>query len=164
MLNYLPILRKSALLFVSSSGFGGWHHVEIHNQNWWRSRLEAQGFVYSEYFTNLVHRFAKDGRQSQFDSQHVAYGMQVFINPSVAKLPKHHHLFGGWGCHDDTIDNRRGGIQCAGLEDALPPQYVPLLDCHLNKSAKALQIWNCVKTESREPIINPLKRYDENKK
>lgn len=27
--NYLPIFHKSALIFVSGSGFGGWHHVEV---------------------------------------------------------------------------------------------------------------------------------------
>jgi hypothetical protein len=160
MLNYLPILHKSALLFVSSSGFGGWHHVEIHNQNWWRSRLEAQGFVYSEHLTTQVHKFAKDGRQSKYDSQHIVHGMQVFINPVVASLPQHHHLFGGWGCFDDTINNRRGGVKCTG-EDALPPQYLPLLDCHLNKStsSKDLQIWNCVKTANGDVVLNPTIRY-----
>jgi hypothetical protein len=159
MLNYMPILRKSALLFVSSSGFGGWHHVEIHNQNWWRSRLEAQGFVFSEYLTKMIRLYAKHGRQSKFDSQHVAYGMQVFTNPAVARLPQHHHIFGGWGCHDDTIDNRRGGKKCQG-SDALPLQYVPLLDCFLNKSAQELQIWNCAKTATGEAIVNPATRYD----
>lgn len=118
------------------------------------------GFVFSEYLTKQVRTFGKDGRQSKFDSQHVVHGMQVFINPTVARLPKHHHLFGGWGCHDDTIDNRRGGKKCSGV-DALSDQYVPLLDCHLNKSAKELQIWNCVKTASGEPIVNPTTRYME---
>lgn len=100
--NYLPVLRRSALLFVSSSGFGGWHHVEVHNQNWWRARLQAQGtlatrpppfstplqcirvmaltcagFVFSDYYTDLVHKYAKEGRQAQFDSQHIAHGMQA---------------------------------------------------------------------------------------
>ena len=84
--------------------------------------------------------------------------MQVFINPLVAQLPKHHHLFGGWGCHDGTIDNRLGGKKC-GQQDVLPDQYVPLLDCSLNKSIHELQIWNCVKTSTREVIVNPTTRY-----
>ena len=29
MQNYLPIFHKSALIFVTSSGWGGWHHVEV---------------------------------------------------------------------------------------------------------------------------------------
>lgn len=29
MENYLPIFHKSALIFISGSGFGGWHHVEV---------------------------------------------------------------------------------------------------------------------------------------
>lgn len=29
MHNYLPIFHKSALLFVTASGWGGWHHVEV---------------------------------------------------------------------------------------------------------------------------------------
>lgn len=158
MLNYLPILRKAALLFVTASGFGGWHHVEIHNQNWWRSRLEAQGFVFSEYYTKLIRAYATDGRQSKFDSQHIAWGMQVFINPEVSRRPRHHHLFGGWGCHDGTIDNRLGGAKCEGI-DSLPSQYVPLLDCYMNKSQKELKIWNCAKTKDGEKIVNPDKRY-----
>lgn len=28
--NYLPIFRRAALLFVTHSGWGGWHHVEVH--------------------------------------------------------------------------------------------------------------------------------------
>ena len=29
MENYLPIFHKSAFIFMSGSGFGGWHHVEV---------------------------------------------------------------------------------------------------------------------------------------
>ena len=38
MNNYLPIFHKSALLFVTSSAWGGWHHVEVHEEWWWRAR------------------------------------------------------------------------------------------------------------------------------
>ena len=30
MENYLSIFHKCALIFVTASGWGGWHHVEIH--------------------------------------------------------------------------------------------------------------------------------------
>jgi SAM-dependent methyltransferase len=54
MQNYLPIFKKAALLFVTSSGWGGWHHVEVHPHSWWRHRFEAQGFVFSEELTLKV--------------------------------------------------------------------------------------------------------------
>ena len=30
--NYMPIFRRSALAFVTHSTWGGWHHVEVHNE------------------------------------------------------------------------------------------------------------------------------------
>lgn len=54
MKNYLPIFHKSALLFVTSSAWGGWHHVEVHEEWWWRGRMAAAGFIYSDELTELV--------------------------------------------------------------------------------------------------------------
>ena len=41
MLNYLPVFKKCALIFVTSSGFGGWHHVEVHEHYWWQVSLPS---------------------------------------------------------------------------------------------------------------------------
>jgi SAM-dependent methyltransferase len=133
MLNYMPVFKKSALLFVTSSGFGGWHHVEVHAHWWWRARFEAQGFIFSQELTDLARKFASDGvyiDKSLEDSQaqHLIHGLRVFINPEVASLPQHHHLIGGGGCHDGSVDNSDGGLECSGL-DELPGDYLPLLNC-----------------------------------
>jgi SAM-dependent methyltransferase len=133
MLNYMPIFKKSALIFVTSSGFGGWHHVEVHAHWWWRARFEAQGFIFSQELTDLARKFASDGFHidkslGEFQAQHLIHGLRVFINPEVASLPQHHHLIGGGGCHDDSVDNNNGGKECTDL-DELPGDYLPLLDC-----------------------------------
>lgn len=30
----------------------GWHHVEVHNHDWWQMKMEAAGFVYSKILTD----------------------------------------------------------------------------------------------------------------
>jgi len=32
--NYFSAFRKSALIFATHSNWGGWHHVEVHNDDW----------------------------------------------------------------------------------------------------------------------------------
>lgn len=132
MHNYLPIFHKSAMLFVTASGWGGWHHVEVHDQMWWRLRMAAQGFIYSDELTETVRGMAKAGRNSTSgdESAHLIHSMMVFINPRVASMPQHHHLIGGNGCYGNKINNRDGGVPCTG-EDALPARYEALLECKL---------------------------------
>lgn len=145
MLNYMPIFKKSALIFVTSSGFGGWHHVEVHAHWWWRARFEAQGFIFSQELTDLARKFASDGvhrnpKLPDGQAQHLIHGLRVFINPEVASLPQHHHLIGGGGCYDDSVDNNNGGLECTG-PDELPGDYLPLLNCKWepNRMFKILQ-------------------------
>jgi Methyltransferase domain len=33
--NYFPAFRKSALIFATHSRWGGWHHVEVHDDKWY---------------------------------------------------------------------------------------------------------------------------------
>ena len=129
MNNYLPTLHKAALLFVTSSAWGGWHHVEVHEEWWWRNRLEAQGFKYSIDLTQLARQQADNGAKSETDAQHLRHRLLVFINPKVAALPKHHNLFGGNGCFGSIIDNRDGGAPCTGNGDILPEKYQSLMNC-----------------------------------
>ena len=56
-------------------------------------------------------------------------GLLVFINPTVASLPRHSHLFGGHGCYGEVIDNFNGGLNCTNPVDHLPREYQSLLDC-----------------------------------
>jgi len=79
--------------------------VEVHNDDWWRMRWEAAGFVYSEHLTSTVRATAmKDSSRKDltldmkeenlyFVGQHIYMNAQVFINPMVASLPEHAHLF-----------------------------------------------------------------------
>lgn len=136
MKNYYPIFKKAAIVMFTSSAFGGWHHVEIHKLWWWQSRMEAHGFIFSEVLTEQM---AQEVRNEQFeannmnDGQILRHGIKVFINPSVASLPKHKHLFGGHGCFDGAPDNNNGGKPCMGV-DRLPADYMPLIECKKEKT------------------------------
>lgn len=85
--------------------------------------------------------------------------MRVFINPAVASLPHHHHLFAGWGCYNSiSIDNVLGGRECTGV-DALPGEYIPLLDCSVDKQSKestGKMFWEC-KQDKRAVIPQGFK-------
>ena len=34
--NYAKVLQKAAVVFVTHSNWGGWHHAEVHDDRWWR--------------------------------------------------------------------------------------------------------------------------------
>lgn len=86
--------------------------------------------------------------------------MRVFINPAVAGLREHHHIFSGWGCYNPRgHDNILGGKECDQNEvDRLPGDYIPLLDCSVDKARKEksrLEIWEC-KPDARATIPRPF--------
>jgi len=128
MPNYLPAFHKAALIFASHSVWGGWHHVEVHTEEWWNHRFASQGFVLSPYLTEQVRKQAKAGdvdktpHDDTYRAQHIWTQLKVYINPAVARLPKHQHLFGGPGCF---IDYNKPKVECKDV-DALPPGYRPL--------------------------------------
>ena len=125
--HYLPIFMKSALVMVTTSGWGGWHHVEVHAPWWWIARFEARGFVFSRHLTELMQSQVKiDQLRLHQGSQ--LMGIMVFINPVVASLPRHKHLIGGKGCYKGAVDNEDGGAECPGV-DALPEEYKSLVSC-----------------------------------
>lgn len=78
---------------------------QVHARWWWKSRLAAQGFEYSRDLSQEVRKVAMAGRSSpgSEDSQAIVFGMMVFINPAVASLPQHQHLFGGHGCYANKV-------------------------------------------------------------
>ena len=133
MHNYLPIMKKSALLFVTSSPTGGWHHVEVHEDWWWIGRLSAVGFEYSKELTMMSRKQAENQAKTIEEAQHIRHRLLVFINPRVAAMKRHHHLFGGNGCHKRVVDNRDGGSPCKDA-DALPRDYESLLQCNRSLS------------------------------
>jgi hypothetical protein len=146
MSNYLPIMHKSALLFITSSATGGWHHVEVHEEWWWIARMQAHGFIFSSELTDVSRKQAMNAATSIADAQHLKIRLLVFINPRVASLPQHQHLIGGNGCFRNVLDNRDGGIPCIGA-DALPLQFESLLKCNRTLEAGNRDwrnaLWKC---------------------
>ena len=139
--NYIPIFRKAAFIFVTSSRWGGWHHVEVHPDEWWIEKYRSYGFIFSESLTERVRAKAREDRQypfplgevpgqgNKFNPQHVYTSMKVFTNPAVASLPEHQHLLAEHGCYENR---KEGGIiinrACdeGRQESVLPPEYMPL--------------------------------------
>lgn len=124
--NYYTAFRKAALIFVTHSNWGGWHHVEVHDDDWWRTRMEMMGFVYSEHLskemrnkaeqdktrTDLVKAMQSD--KSYAVGQHLRTTLQVFINPMVASLPEHAHLLAEHGCY-----HGKKGSECGKNEETI---------------------------------------------
>lgn len=75
----------------------------------------------------------------------------VFINPAVASLAKHAHLFAGYGCFNqfsgDNLQglfNAGGGEKCDNDFENLPSKFQSLLNCRrdpLNEKS----LWACKK-------------------
>lgn len=127
MKNYWPIFHKAAILVVTHSIWGGWHHVEVHFREWWIQKMEMQGFRYSQSLSDMVKAAAKAGQFKEapngkpYNAQHLWTNQMVFINPKVASLPEHDHLFHESGCSGGI----RKAFDCTG-PDALSEKYLPL--------------------------------------
>jgi hypothetical protein len=138
--NYITAFRKAALLFVTSSRWGGWHHVEVHMDDWWIQKYESYGFRYDDKLTQKVQGWAIDESKNKtaiapdgqsYRAQHIWVSMKVFINPAVAALPQHAHLFPEFGCYggrgDGKIHHRECGTGRDGkLETPLDKSLYPL--------------------------------------
>jgi hypothetical protein len=107
--NYISTFRKAALIFVTSSQWGGWHHVEVHPDDWWIRKFELYGFKYEHALSeqakgwanedlNNATQIAPNGEPTQ--PRHIVNTLKVFSNPAVASLPQHAHLFPRHGCFD----------------------------------------------------------------
>lgn len=116
--NYLPTFRKAAIIFVTHSMWGGWHHVEVHDADWWITKFELYGFVYSPILTESARDHARSERKilttiqgakdGKYNAQHIWLHMLVFINPEVASLPDHAHLMAEAGCYKDKTTDESG--------------------------------------------------------
>ena len=129
-------------------------------------RLEANGFVYSDALTKLVRKEARLERKlnnGKFGT-HIALTMQVFLNPVVAGLPEHQHIFAGQGCFNDIgeeyemLFNNGGGLPCTGA-DELPQRFESLLNCNRTiEKGKPPGLWSCVRNpraESQHDVDSP---------
>ena len=136
--NYLAAFRKAALIFVTHSNWGGWHHVEVHDEKWWRARMEMMGFLYSDELTKVMKEYAgKDrGRRDIIPAmdpnkgynvgQHLWTTLQVYINPLVASLPEHAHLMAEHGCYHHTNGKECGKAGNTEVDSVLPDSFKPL--------------------------------------
>ena len=132
--NYMTAFRKCALLLVTSSRWGGWHHVEVHQDDWWIRKYESFGFRYDAELTQTIKRIAKNESGTglapngkTYNGQHIWLTLKVFVNPVVAALPQHAHLFYEHGCFLDRGKGRLCGTGKDGhLELTLPKSYLPL--------------------------------------
>ena len=149
--NYMPSFHKCAIVFTTRSEWGGYHHVEVHPEWWWISRFQSQGFIYDAGLSAATKLQAWNERFTMQErnpgklnaiGQHIQRNMMVFINPLVASLDAHKHLFAGNGCYAGSNHNEDGGIPCTGA-DLLPDEYKPLL--------------NCIKKEK----IDPQRKFEE---
>jgi SAM-dependent methyltransferase len=151
--NYMPSFHKCALIFATRSRWSGHHHHEVHPEWWWVTRFRMRGFVFDRELTDVVRRqatvdqqaeYRRTGNQTQL-GQHLRLTMMVFVNPSVAALPAHDHLMGGYGCYNGVYDNVDGGRPC--LNDTLPPAYSPLMHCTKPKGGNDVDdrsaLWQC---------------------
>lgn len=135
--NYITTFRKAAIIFATSSRWGGWHHVEVHPDDWWIAKMESYGFHYDANLSNQIKQLARvesknktgigpDGRQ--YGASHISSSMKIFINPVVAALPQHAHLFPADGCFRNyqlgVIYNKP--CDPAKMETTLPASYAPL--------------------------------------
>jgi hypothetical protein len=127
--NYVTAFRKAALIFVTSSTGAGWHHVEVHNREWWIQKYENYGFRYSEKLTNQVQEWAKVNKKEYtgpggvyYDGFYIRVSIKVFVNPMVAALPEHAHLFPEFGCFGgkDAVTKKNINRECESEKGETP--------------------------------------------
>lgn len=93
--NYMSTFQQCALLFVSRSQWGGWSHVEIHQEWWWISRFRVHSFVFDRELTEIIRSHAEADKRASDKTlskenqvknqlgQHIRATMMVFVNPKV---------------------------------------------------------------------------------
>ena len=133
---------------ITNSAWGGHQHVEVHNGDWWwHGRFLAAGFVHLPELEKMVSAVVRANFTQKDDPKYIEQwdrgrrlaNMHIFVNPSVASLPQHRHLFGGNGCYKGAINNADGGAPCEGV-DRLPEEYQSLLDCYRHQDIKDVNI------------------------
>ena len=122
--NYVAAFRKSALIIATHSGWGGHHHVEVHDDDYWIEKFTMFGFIYSETLTEKLRNAASAEEGTccapngiKLNAQHVWLRGQVFINPAVAALPQHAHLLAEPGCYDEDENGTAIHLECGKMPD-----------------------------------------------
>lgn len=78
--NILPSFRKAALIYVTHSTWGGWHHVEVHASKWWIQKFESFGFKYSAELTEEGKEVVKLGRTEIAPNGKEYFGQHMFLH------------------------------------------------------------------------------------
>jgi hypothetical protein len=116
----------------SRQQWGGWHHVEVHKDEWWINKFELYGF---KYMHELTLEARETARQEAMRGPTAVNGMPpnpqnlynvlIFFNPAVGALPQHEHLFAEPGCFNTEakVNRECGGPNGAEEESPLPPQF-----------------------------------------
>jgi len=134
--NYLTAFKKAAFVVVTHSNWGGWHHTEVHNSDWWISRFTMNGFIYSPELTKHIKDLAGMEKKEKiafplphvteyYFAQHLMTAM-VFINPAVASRIEHAHLLSEPGCFTDyNVPNHHCGHGSKKeVESKIPDEYM----------------------------------------
>lgn len=135
----LKITISHQLIFIAA--------VEIHPDDWWILKMEAYGFKYSEPLTIKARQWALAEAHNESDTvrapngekfrcAHCVNSIKVFLNPIVAALPQHQHLFPRHGCFKRYATKEEKGAgkfvsitrPCSAeeLETPLPESFQPL--------------------------------------
>ena len=111
--------------------------MEVHSDDWWIRKYESFGFRFDQQLTqkykDISNKESGTGvapNGEHYNAQHVRISLKVFVNPAVASLPQHAHLFFEHGC----FTNKEAGPRKCGtgkgpqtnVESTLPPAFLPL--------------------------------------
>jgi hypothetical protein len=159
--NYLPIFRKAAIIFATHSQWGGWHHVEVHQDDWWIRKFELYGF---KYMPDMTAQVREEARQEAFHGPLAVngekpnpqnlYNVLVFFNPAVGALPQHAHLFAEPGCFKSRINGNSTLKDCgtgvgADGETPLPPEYLALPIVEANQKRWEERVQSFIQPKTR---------------
>jgi hypothetical protein len=102
------------------------------------TKFESFGFVFSAKLTAEVRATASNHESDlapngkQYRAQHLWLHLLVFINPTVASMPQHHHILSEHGCYAGKEKKQILRYECGTrnnekkIESALPDDFLPL--------------------------------------
>jgi hypothetical protein len=120
--------------------------VEVHKDEWWIRKYESYGFRYDDTLTQKVRSLATEERTNttaiapngiSYNAQHLWLSMKVFVNPAVAAMPQHAHLFPEFGCyavngkeriHRECGTGKEGALETPLAKDFYPLKLTPEMD------------------------------------
>lgn len=182
--NYMPVFRKAALIFVTHSTWGGWHHAEVHRDDWWINKYTAMsGLIYSPALTEKIREKAREDAgplpvavnndKTNYLPAHIRRTTLAFINPAVAGLDKHEHLFAEPGCFTDygkpnfpcgekTLPNGRPNKD---IVTSVPDRFLPLKVQKENEKQWEEKVFaSFLKEANKKNTTNTTQEKKDNKK